>query len=71
MALNSAEVLGGLFTGIKQGKIANTTSSVNSAAAAAGWIVANIYDTERFKGENRALLISAIAQAMAHYKGDI
>jgi hypothetical protein len=71
VALNSSEILGALFKGVKNGKISNTTSSTDSAAAVAGWIVANVYDVERFKGENRTVLISAIAQAMAHYKGDI
>ncbi len=71
MAINVSEVLGSLHSGIKKGKIANTTSTVDSAAAGAGWIVANVYDTETRKGENRAALISAIAQFAAHYKGDI
>lgn len=69
--VNSGEILGLLHRGVKNGKIANTTSTTDSAAAIAGWIVANVYDVERSKGENRLALINAIAQAMAHYKGDI
>jgi hypothetical protein len=71
MAINTAEIMGKMHTGIKKGKITNSTSTTDSQAAIAGWIIANIYDTESFKGENRAVLLTAIAQACALYKGDI
>ena len=71
MALNASEILGKLHTGIKKGTINNTTSVTDSSAAIAGWIVKNIYDVESFRGENRTVLLTAIAQACAHYKGDI
>jgi hypothetical protein len=71
MAVNSSEVSGALHRGVKKGTIANTTSKTDSSAAVAGWIVANIYDTERAKGENRLALIDAIALALALYKGDV
>jgi len=69
--VNQSEVLGQLHSLVKKGKVANTTSTTDSSAAIAGWIIANIYDTERFKGENRVPPLNAIAQAMAVYKGDI
>jgi hypothetical protein len=71
MAVNISEILGQMHGGVKKGSIANTASKTDSTAALAGWIVAKVYDTERFKGENRSALIEAIAQALAHYKGDI
>jgi hypothetical protein len=71
MPINNSEISGKLHTGIKKGKIANTTSKTDSAAAGAGWIIANIYDTESFKGENRIALLEAIAMFAALYKGDI
>lgn len=71
MPVNLSELQGQMHRGIKTGKIANSTSITDSSAALAGWIVVNVYDTERTKGENRTALISAIAQALALYKGDI
>lgn len=71
MPINVSEIVGQLHTKIKKGAIANTTSKTDSQAAAPGWIVANIYDTERFRGENRLALIDAIATYAALYKGDI
>jgi len=71
MAVNISEIAGQLHRGVKSGKIANNTSKTDSVAALAGWIVANIYDTERFKGENRLALIDAISTALALYKGDV
>lgn len=69
--LNSSEILGQLHSLVKKGKVANTTSKTDSSAAIAGWIVANVYDTERSHGDNRLALIESIAHAMALYKGDI
>jgi len=71
MAVNSSEISGALHRGIKTGTIAKTTSKTDSTAAIAGWIVQNIHDTERYKGENRLALIDAIALALALYKGDV
>lgn len=71
MPIDATEICQKMAAGIGSGKIAKTTSQTDSNAAGAGWIIANIYDTERYKGENRAALLKAIAQFAAHYKGDI
>jgi len=67
-ALNVAEIVGKLHSGVHHGTVANTTGTTGQTAAV--WIVQNIYDVENAKGENRAALIQAIATAMGLYKGD-
>lgn len=65
MAITQGEVSGKLFGAFKG------STSVNTSIKLATFVVQQVYDTENQKGENRAILINMIDQALKHYKGDI
>jgi len=67
-ALSVGEVCGLLYTAYKNNTINHTIGNSNDAA---NWIMKNVYDTESFKGEHRAVLLSLLQQAMAHAAGTI
>lgn len=65
MPLNQSEVLGQMFKAVKNGTTSATGTGTGSTSLAS-FIVTNVYDTERNHGDNRTVLLAAIAQAVAH-----